>query len=65
MDGMERVLGMRLEDAVTMLRGMGMEPAIVTTAAPRNQREGGTLRAIRVREGEIVVSAFQDAIENE
>lgn len=65
MIGMERVLGMRLEEALDLLRAMGMEPAVVTTVAPRTQREGGTLRVIRVREGEITVSAFQDAIENE
>ena len=62
MNGMETVLGMRLEDALKRLSAMGIEPRIVTTAAPRNHREGGTLRVIRVREGEIVVSAFQDDI---
>ena len=62
MSGMEKVLGMRLEDALEILRGMGMEPNVVTTVAPRTQREGGTLRVIRVRSGEIIVSAFQDAV---
>ncbi len=62
MNGMEKVLGMRLEDALKILRAMGIEPAVVTTTAPRTQREGGTLRVIRVRDGEITVSAFQDAI---
>lgn len=59
---MERVLGMRLDEALTILHAMGINPAVVTTTEPRNQREGGTLRVIRVREGEITVSAFQDAI---
>ena len=62
MSGMEKVLGMRLEDALKILADMGIEPNVVTTVAPRNQREGGTLRVIRVREGEITVSAFQDAV---
>lgn len=62
MNSMEQVLGMRLEDALTLLRAEGIDPKIVTTTEPRNQREGGTLRVIRVRKGEITVSAFQDAI---
>ena len=40
MNGMEKVLGMRLEDALKILRAMGIEPAVVTTTAPRTQREG-------------------------
>lgn len=62
MNSMEQVLGMRLEGALAILRARGIDPKIVTTTEPRNQREGGTLRVIRVREGEITVSAFQDAI---
>lgn len=62
MNSMESVLGMRLDEALQILRGMGIEPEIVTTTEPRNQREGGTLRVIRVRDGEITVSAFQDEI---
>lgn len=62
MSNMECVLGMDLESALAHLRDMGIQPEIVTTCAPRNQREGGTLRVIRVREGEITVSAFQDAV---
>lgn len=55
------VLGMRLEDALSLWRQQGMEePTIITTAAPRGQRSGGTLRVLRVRQGEWVVSAFLD-----
>lgn len=55
------VLGMRLDDALALCRAQGMaEPAIVATHAPRNQRSDGSLRVIRVREGEWTVSAFMD-----
>ena len=62
MERMEQVLGLEVQEAVEKLRAMGVEPEIVTTCAPRTNREGGTLRVIRVRGREITVSAFQDAI---
>lgn len=55
------VLGMRLEDALALYRARGMEPPVLMTRAPRDQRSGGTLRVIRVRENELTVSAFRDA----
>jgi len=57
---MQCVLGMRLDDALALAYQKGLEPTIVHTSAPRAQREGGTLRVIRVREGEWTVSAFMD-----
>lgn len=55
------VLGMRLEDALSLCREQGAaEPAIVATHAPRGQRSEGTLRVVRVREGEWTVSSFMD-----
>lgn len=59
---MDALLGLRLEDAQAVLRNQGIDVRIVRTAAPRTAREGGTLRVIRVRDGEITVSAFQDQI---
>ena len=57
---MDALLGMRLEDAQAVLRAQGIDVRVVHTAAPRTAREGGTLRVIRVREGEVTVSGFQD-----
>ena len=55
------VLGMPLEAALTLCRAQGLpEPEVITTQAPRNQRSEGTLRVIRVREGQWTVSAFMD-----
>ena len=55
------VLGMRLDDALALCRARGMaEPVIIATHAPRGQRSEGTLRVIRVREGEWTVSSFMD-----
>ena len=57
---MQDVLGLRLEDALSLLRERGVNPTVVITHAPRNPREEGTLRVIRVRGSELTVSAFQD-----
>ena len=55
------VLGMRLDDALALCREHNMaEPVIVATHAPRSQRSEGSLRVIRVREGEWTVSSFLD-----
>ncbi len=62
----DNVLGMRLEDALSLCRAKGMaEPRIIATHAPRGQRSEGTLRVVRVREGEWTVSAFMDAAPKE
>ena len=53
---------MTLDDARRVLAGMGIEPAVVRTCAPRVTREGGTLRVIRVRGNELTVSAFLDGM---
>ena len=57
---MQELLGMRLEDALALMRERGLEASVISTCAPRNQQEGGTLRVIRVRGCELTVSAFQD-----
>ncbi len=57
---------MRLEDALAQAKALGLpQPAIITTQAPRGQRSGGTLRIVRVRENEWVVSAFMDGTPTE
>ena len=57
----DSVLGMPLDAALALCRAQGLpEPAIVATQAPRGQRSEGTLRVIRVREGQWTVSAFMD-----
>ncbi len=60
---MDALLGMRLEDALSLLKAEGIEVKVVQTVAPRTARESGTLRVIRVREGEVTVSGFQDEIQ--
>ena len=59
---MQDLLGLRLEDALSVFAERGVTPTVVTACAPRNPREGGTLRVIRVRGTELTVSAFQDGI---
>ncbi len=62
----ESLLGLPLEIALEKARAWGEEPKVLVTRAP--QRKGaddaapreGTLRVIRVRDGELTISAFQD-----
>ena len=62
----ESLLGLPLDKALEAARAWGMEPKVLVTCAPRRKGEEfaepreGTLRVIRVREGELTVSAFQD-----
>ena len=57
----DSVLGMPLDEALALARRIGMgEIRITQTLAPRDQRSGGTLRVIRVREDEWTVAAFLD-----
>ena len=62
----ESLLGLPLENALTIARTWGADPKVLITCAPRRKGEEdtgmreGTLRIIRVREGELTVSAFQD-----
>ena len=57
----ESVLGMPLDEALALARRCGMgEIRITQPHAPRDQRSGGTLRVIRVREDEWTVAAFLD-----
>ena len=62
----ESLLGLPLETALTTARAWGMEPKVLVTCAPRRKGDDsaepreGTMRVIRVREGELTVSAFQD-----
>ena len=62
----ESLLGLPLERALDIARTWGMELKVLVTCAPRRKGEEdtgtreGTLRVIRVREGELTVSAFQD-----
>ena len=59
---MEELLGLRLEDALSLLEARGVTATVVTTQAPRNVREGGVQRVIRVRGTELTVGVFQDGI---
>ena len=56
----EELLGMRLEDALARLRAEGSEVRVVPSRGPRVERDGGTLRVVRVRPGELTVCAFLD-----
>lgn len=62
----EALLGLPLDKALESARAWGCEPKVLVTCAPRRKGEEdsaarkGTLRVIRVREGELTVSAFQD-----
>ncbi len=62
----EALLGLPLEKALETVRAFGVEPRVLVTHAPRRRGEDdsqlrqGTLRVIRVREGELTVSAFSD-----
>jgi len=56
----EELLGMRLEDALVLLRAQGEEPEIVQSRGVRVERSGGTLRVVRVRPGQVTVCAFLD-----
>ncbi|MCH5288237.1 MAG: hypothetical protein J1E43_12550 [Christensenellaceae bacterium] len=57
---MQDLLGLRLKDALRLLEARGVTPTVVTAQAPRNPREDGTLRVIRVRGTELTVGAFRD-----
>ena len=60
------LLGLPLGKAVETARAWGVEPKVLVTCAPRRKGEEesaareGTLRVIRVHEGVLTVSAFQD-----
>ena len=55
------LLGLRLEDALARLRERGEEePEVLVSASPRGGHEGGTLRVVRVRPGQLTVCAFMD-----
>ena len=62
----ESLLGLPLDKALETARAWGADPKVLVTCAPRRKGEEaaavreGTLRVIRVREGELTVSAFQD-----
>ncbi len=54
---LEGVLGLPLEEALAIMRGMGYEPIVKKTSAPKGQREG-QLRVVRARPEEIIVGTF-------
>ena len=59
---MEELLGLRLEDALSLLSARGVTATVVTALAPRTSRDGGVQRVIRVRGSELTVGVFQDGI---
>lgn len=56
----EELLGMRLEDALEILRAQGEQMQVAQSRGPRVERDGGTLRVVRVRPGQMTVCAFLD-----
>ena len=62
----EALLGLPLDKALETARAWGCEPRVLVTCAPRRKGDAadapreGTLRVIRVHEGTLTVSAFQD-----
>ena len=62
----QSLLGLPLDKALETARAWGLEPKVLVTCAPRRKGDDsadpreGTMRVIRVREGELTVSAFQD-----
>ena len=62
----QSLLGLPLDKALETVRAWGLEPKVLVTCAPRRKGDDsaepreGTMRVIRVREGELTVSAFQD-----
>lgn len=53
---------MRLEDALDILRAQGEQMQVVQSRGPRAERDGGTLRVVRVRPGQMTVCAFLDGV---
>lgn len=61
----DKLLGLPLDSALAIARSWGVTPTIVTTTAPRRRDDAdaaphSTLRVIRVKAGELTVSAFMD-----
>ncbi len=57
----EELLGLPLEEALRRWTGAGFAaPAVRETADPRGGHETGTLRVVRVRDGEWVTARFLD-----
>ena len=62
----ESLLGLPLDQALETARAWDCEPKVLVTCAPRRKGEEdsavreGTMRVIRVHEGTLTVSAFQD-----
>ena len=62
----ESLLGLPLDKALETARAWGVEPRVLVTCAPRRKGEEdsavreGAMRVIRVHEGTLTVSAFQD-----
>ena len=59
----EEVLGLPLDKALRRWTEAGLAiPAIRETADPKGARTDGTLRVVRVKEGEWVVARFYDGV---
>lgn len=59
----ERLLGLRLEEAIRRLEAQGIRPAVTISRAPRHPEGRGALRVVRVRENgrELTACAFKQA----
>lgn len=55
-----RLLGLPVVEAAAILRSEGVEPVITITRAPRDERQGGVLRVIRVSGSELTCAAFHE-----
>ena len=57
------MLGLHLEEALRRWTEAGLViPTIHETADPKGARETGTLRVVRVKDGEWIVAKFRDGI---
>ena len=57
----EELLGLPLDEALRRWTEAGLDaPAVRETADPRGAHAQGTLRVIRIREGEWIVAKFRD-----
>lgn len=63
MTDFNRVLGLPLEKALSVLKAEGISPIIETTAPPHRPDKTGTLRVVGVQEqgNKLIVAAFNDA----
>ena len=58
----QQLLGLPLDTALERLGEDAARWRVTLTADPKRSREDGTLRVIRVRDGELVAARFYDGV---